>query len=122
MGRVGRPDVCRPRTKVLAKYADQFYAGAAAVIQCRRRNGGAVTYCGVHGEQSFTDALMEKLAAQAGLTTTPLPSRVQLIRRGPYRVLLNYQDTIFNAPAPRGARFVVGSRRVDPAGVAIWEE
>jgi hypothetical protein len=53
---------------------------------------------------------MEKLAAQAGLTTTPLPTRVQLIRRGPYRVLLNYQDTIFNAP-PRAARgFVVGSR------------
>jgi len=111
-----------PDAKVLAKYADQFYAGAAAVIQCRRSNGGAVTYCGVHGEQSLTDALMEKLAAQAGLTTTPLPSRVQLMRRGPYRVLLNYQDTVFNAPAPRGARFVVGSRRVDPAGVAIWEE
>jgi beta-galactosidase len=109
-------------TKVLAKYADQFYAGAAAVIQCRRSNGGAVTYCGVHGEQSFTEALMEKLTGQAGLTTTPLPTRVQLIRKGPYRVLLNYQDTVFNAPAPRGARFVVGSRRVDPAGVAIWEE
>lgn len=111
-----------PDTKVLAKYADQFYAGAAAVTQCRRSNGGAVTYCGVHGEQSFTDALTEKLATQAGLTIAPLPARVQLLRRGPYRVLLNYQDTIFNAPAPRGARFVVGSRRVDPAGVAIWEE
>jgi beta-galactosidase len=112
-------------TKVLAKYADQFYAGAAAVIQCRHGPGGsagAVTYCGVHGEQSFTEALMEKLAGQAGLTTTPLPTRVQLIRKGPYRVLLNYQDTVFNAPAPRGARFIVGSRRVDPAGVAIWEE
>ncbi|MEA2711251.1 MAG: beta-galactosidase [Phycisphaerales bacterium] len=108
--------------KVLAKYADQFYAGAAAVIQRRRSNGGAVTYCGVHGEQSFTEALMEKLAMQAGLTTTSLPTRVQLLRRGPYRVLLNYQDTVFNAPAPRGARFIVGSRRVDPAGVAIWEE
>jgi beta-galactosidase len=111
-----------PEAKGLAKYADQFYAGAAAVIQCRSRNGGAVTYCGVHGEASFTDALMEKLATQAGLSVTPLPPRVQLITRGPYRVLLNYQDTIFNAPAPRGARFVVGSRRVDPAGVAIWEE
>ena len=37
-----------------------------------------MTYCGVHGEQSLTEALMEKLAAQAGLTTTPLPTRVQL--------------------------------------------
>ena len=111
-----------PDAKVIAKYADQFYAGAAAVIQCRRREGGAVTYCGVHGEESFTEALMEKLAAQAGLTTAPLPTRVQIIRRGSYRIALNYQDSTYNAPAPRGAKFIVGSRRMDPAGVAIWEE
>jgi hypothetical protein len=26
------------------------------------------------------------------------------------------------APAPRGARFIVGSSTVEPAGVAVWEE
>ncbi len=112
----------REGTKVLAKYADQFYAGAAAVTQCRHENGGATTYVGVHGEASFVDALMEKVATQAGLERATLPSRVQLIRRGPYRVLLNYQDKAYAAPAPPRVKFLVGSRRVDPAGVAIWEE
>jgi hypothetical protein len=47
---------------------------------------------------------------------------VQLIRRGPYRIVLNYQDKPFVAPSPRGARFVLGAKTVEPAGVAIWEE
>jgi beta-galactosidase len=111
-----------PGTKVLAKYADQFYAGAAAVTQCRRADGGSTTYCGVFGEASFVDALMEKLATQAGMTITSLPPRVHLERRGPYRVLLNFTDKTTTTPSPTGARFIVGSKRVDPAGVAIWME
>ncbi len=112
----------REGTKVIAKYADQVYEGAAAVTQCRCKSGGVVTYCGVYAEASFIDALMEKLAAQADLKTSSLPSRVQLIRRGRYRILLNYQDKPHVAPAPASARFVVGTRNVDPAGVAIWSE
>jgi hypothetical protein len=38
-----------PDTKVLARYADQFYSGAAAVTQAKF-GFGTVTYCGVHGE------------------------------------------------------------------------
>jgi beta-galactosidase len=110
-----------PQTKVLAKYADQFYAGAAAVIQ-RKHGSGVVTYCGVHGEQGFVDALVEDLAEQAGIKASPLPPRVRVLRRGPYRVLLNYQDAVVQAPAPTGTKFLVGSRRVEPAGVAVWEE
>lgn len=109
-------------TRVLAKYADQFYAGAAAVTQCRHVSGGVTTYCGVFAEDAFIDALMEKLSAQAGLKSMPLPARVQLIRRGPYRIVLNYQDQPYSASAPRGAKFVLGSKTVEPAGVAIWEE
>ncbi|HYO09489.1 MAG TPA: beta-galactosidase [Tepidisphaeraceae bacterium] len=110
-------------TKVLAKYSNQFYAGAAAVTQCKRAKGGSTTYCGVHGEAAFVDALVERLATQIGLKgqSPPLPSRVQVIRRGPYHVLLNYLDTQVVAPAAKGARFLVGTRRVEPAGVAIWE-
>jgi beta-galactosidase len=110
------------RSKVVAKYANHMYAGAAAVIQCRRGKTGMTTYCGVYADAPFIEALMEKLATQAELTQTPMPSsRVQLIGRGPYRVLLNYQDNELQAPAPRGARFLVGGEHVEPAGVAIWE-
>jgi beta-galactosidase len=40
-----------PTTRVLAKYADQFYIGAAAVTRARRGHG-TVTYCGVCSEAS----------------------------------------------------------------------
>jgi beta-galactosidase len=110
-----------PETKTIARYADQFYAGAAAVIQ-HRYQGGLVTYCGVFGEESFTDALAERLAAQAKLPVTPLPARVHLVRRGPYRILLNYTTAAVEAPAPARTRFVVGTRKVEAAGVAVWRE
>jgi beta-galactosidase len=110
-----------PTTKVLAKYADQFYTGGAAVIQ-NKRGSGTVTYCGVYADNSFTDALVEKIAAAANLSASPLPPRVQVLRRGRYRIALNYQLVPFDAPAPRGARFLVGTRQVEPVGVAVWEE
>jgi beta-galactosidase len=110
-----------PTTKVVAKYADQFYTGAAAVIAHKYGQGG-VTYCGVYAEQAFTDALIAKVALAAKLPVATLPPRVQILKRGSYRIVLNYQMTTFDAPAPRGARFLVGTRKVDPAGVAVWEE
>src|SRR3954468_7581256 len=64
-----------PGTKVLAKYADQFYAGAAAVTQCKQGTA-TITYCGVYADHSFTDALLERVAKQAELQTHMLPPRV----------------------------------------------
>ncbi|HWP41404.1 MAG TPA: beta-galactosidase [Tepidisphaeraceae bacterium] len=110
-----------PTTRVLAKYADQFYTGAAAVMQ-NRRGKGTVTYCGVYAEQAFTDALVEKVATAGKVPHTPLPPGVQMLRRGSYCIVLNYALSSFDAPAPRNARFLVGSRKVEPVGVAVWEE
>jgi len=110
-----------PETKILAKYDDQFFEGAAAVIQ-RKLDAGVVTYCGVFGEDAFTNALAEKLATQAKITVTALPPRVQLLRRGPYRLLLNYTTNQVEAPAPARTKFLVGARKVEAAGVAVWKE
>ena len=109
-------------TRILAKYADQFYEGAAAVIQKKHGRSGSVTYCGVFGEQDFTNALVESLATQIKLSTCHLPQRVQVCQRGAYKICLNYQDQPCEAPASKTAHFVVGTRTVEPAGVAIWEE
>jgi hypothetical protein len=76
----------------------------------------------VYGEEAFTDALAERIAAQAKLAVTPLPARVQLLRRGPYRILLNFTTDAVDAPAPPRTRFLVGTRKVDGAGVAVWRE
>ena len=108
-------------TKVLARYADQFYASAAAVTQ-RRHGSGTVTYCGVYSEPSLCEHLCEKIATSAKIPVTVLPPRVQLLRRGGQKILLNYQDKTVEAPAPKTARFIVGARKVEPAGVAVWEE
>lgn len=105
--------------KVLARYADQFYQGAAAIIQ-RKHGSGTVTYCGVCGESSLTDALVHRIAASAKLPTKWIPHRTQLLRRDDHWIFLNYQDAPVDAPAPAGAEFVVGDRRVEPAGVAVW--
>jgi len=110
-----------PTTKVLAKYANQFYAGAVAATR-NRRGKGTVTYCGVFAEHTFVEAMLEKLARDANVPVTILPPRVHLLKRGAHRILLNYQDKPITAPVPRGTKFLVGSATVEPAGVAVWEE
>ncbi|MBC8105870.1 MAG: beta-galactosidase trimerization domain-containing protein, partial [Anaerolineae bacterium] len=110
-----------PTTKVLAKYSNQFYAGAVAATR-NRRGKGTVTYCGVYSEQTFVDAMLEKLARDAGVPVSVLPPRVHLLKRGAHRILLNYQDKPITAPAPKGTKFLVGSATVEPAGVAVWED
>jgi beta-galactosidase len=116
-------DMIRPDagTQVLARYADQFYAGAPAVTQ-KKFHSGIVTYCGVYAEVPFIDALAARLARQSHLPVAPLPPRVRLMHRGPWRILLNYQDTPFEAPVDVGTKFLVGQRIVEPAGVAVWRK
>jgi len=108
------------QTRVLAKYADQFYAGVAAVTQ-QRFGKGVVTYCGVFSEGDFTSALLNKITQSAGLPIIPLPDRTQLLRRDGFWIFLNYNETPVDAPAHASARFIIGTRHVEPAGVAVWE-
>lgn len=113
-----------PGTEVLATYADQFYAGAAAVTRAKCGKG-SVNYFGVFSEQPLVDAFVESLARQIGpdrLQSQPVPTRVQVLRRGPYRIALNYQDKPVSTPAPISAKFLVGSAKLGPADVAVWEE
>jgi beta-galactosidase len=111
-------------TEVLATYADQFYAGAAAVTRSKLGKG-AVNYFGVCSEQSLVDTFVESLAKSIGpehLRSQLMPNRVQVLRRGPYRIALNYQDQPIAAPAPASAKFLVGSAKMAPGDVAVWEE
>jgi beta-galactosidase len=113
-----------PRTEVLATYSDQFYAGAAAITRARLGKG-SVNYFGVFSEQPLVDAFVESLAKSIGperLKPVLVPSRVQVLKRGPYRIALNYQDKPVAAPAPASAKFIIGSATIGPADVAVWEE
>jgi beta-galactosidase len=111
-------------TEVLATYADQFYAGATAITRAKCGKG-TVSYFGVFSEQPLVDAFVQWLATQVGperLDAQVLPSRVQVLKRGPYRIALNYEDKAIAAPAPAMAKFIIGSAKLGPAGVAVWEE
>jgi beta-galactosidase len=109
-----------PGTDVLATYADQFYKGAPAITRHRYKNG-TVSYCGVFGQNEIAEALVEMLAKDAGLSGSSLGPRLHVLQRGPYKIALNYRDVAVQAPAPAGAKFVVGNRTMEPAGVAVWE-
>jgi beta-galactosidase len=65
---------------------------------------------------------VEKVATAGKVPHASLPPGVQVLRRGAYRIVVNYGLGSFDAPAARGARFLVGSRKVEPVGVAVWEE
>ncbi|MGF1632747.1 MAG: beta-galactosidase [Phycisphaerae bacterium] len=107
-------------TEVLARHADQFYKGASAVTT-RSHGSGSVTYCGVYDEGTLTRALMRRTAEAAGLPATEMPPHVRQVRRGAVTITLNYGMAAVDVPAPADATFLVGQRRLDPAGVAVWK-
>lgn len=108
--------------EVLANYADQFYAGAPAVVQ-NRYGTGTATFVGAIDEGSLTDAVVEHVARQLDLPVRVIPNRTKLFRMdGGVCVFLNANDKSVEAPAPKWATFLVGDRRVKKADVAIWKE
>jgi beta-galactosidase len=108
-------------TRVLATYSDQFYAGTAAITQSIRGKG-KVTYSGLSAEQTLDEALIERLAGEAGFAISPLPPNVHLLQRDGRKIVVNYQDKPIQAPAPANASFIIGGRTVPPAGVAVWTD
>ena len=110
-----------PGTQVLGTYTDQFYAGAPAITHARYQSG-SVTYCGVVAENGLVDALLEEVVKKTGIGAAVLPPRLQVLRRGPYKIALNYQDAKVDVPAKATAQFIIGARKLDPAGVAVWTE
>ena len=108
--------------EVLAKYADQFYAGTAAVVQ-RKLGAGTVTHVGAIDEGSLADAVVEGVARQLGMPVRVVPARTKLFRMdNGVCVFLNANDKSIDAPAQKWAKFLVGGSRVKKADVAIWKE
>lgn len=108
-------------TEVWATYADQFYAGTAAVTHAWRGKG-SVTFVGPVDSDSLAEAVTEKVLSMAGVGVSKVPApSVRVHRLGEITVALNFSPEAVEAPAPLGAKFVVGERRIPPAGVAVWK-
>ena len=69
-----------------------------------------MTYCGVNAEPTLDEMLIEKLAGEAGLPVSSLPANVHVLERDGRKIVVNYQDKPIEAPAPAGARFIIGGR------------
>jgi beta-galactosidase len=99
-------------TQVEASFAD----GHPAVL---RR--GRLRYLAGAFDAALLAAVLAQAARDAGLAMQPVDGGLRLRRRGTLQFAINYGPSPAVAPAPAGARFVLGSRDLPPAGVAAWE-
>lgn len=98
---------------VLARFTDA--EGGPALTRLGRTRYLA---CGLDTE-ALTQ-VVQAAATAAGLATQRLPEGLRLRRRGALHFAFHSGPGEVDLPAPADARFVLGSRRLGPAGVAAW--
>jgi beta-galactosidase len=116
-------DVLRPGggTETLAVYADQFYAGEAAVTT-RRLGRGTVTYIGAESiDGSLEREVLRLVYERAGARPAAYPPGVYVEWRDGFFVAVNYSSRPCGIPLEPGARIVLGANPLRPADVLIWK-
>jgi beta-galactosidase len=98
-------------SEIIATYED----GAPAAV----RSGRSI-YLATLTDDAFLSNLLVDLCAQAGIWITPLPPTLRLRRRGDLTFAFNLAEASVSAPAPDGARFIIGGAEIEPFGVAVW--
>jgi beta-galactosidase len=117
-------DVLEPAagTEALATYADQFYAGKAAVTH-RKLGKGTVTYVGVHTKDGRLEReVLREVYRRAGVATEDYPEGVHVNWRDGFWVAVNYSSRPVDIPVPSGAEIIFGERRLAPASALVWRE
>jgi beta-galactosidase len=109
-------------TTVLARYADQFYAGKPAAVT-RKLGKGTVTYIGVDSLKGDLEAaLLRKVYSAAGVTPGSVAPDFVVDWRDGFWVGTNFTSVPQQIPAGPAAEVLVGTRSVAPGGVAVWRE
>lgn len=83
---------------------------------------GRYLYLAAWPSTDLLGSLLSSLAAEAGLQPLPLPDGLRLRRRGRWVFAFNYGPDPVKAPAPEGARFLLGGPTIPPYDLALWEE
>jgi len=115
-------DVLKPAggTETLAVYADQFYAGQAAVTT-RRLGRGTVTYVGAASiDGSLEREVLRRVYERAGASPASYPPGVYVEWRDGFFVAVNYSSRPYTVPLEAGARILLGGNPLRPADVLIW--
>jgi beta-galactosidase len=112
----------------VTRWRERIEAGAGVEIAARFDDGdpawlvgGTRHYLGGWPDAELMGAVIAKLAARAGLSTTPLPEGVRWRRRGDVTFAFNYGDEVFRAPGS-AREFLLGGTEIGPSGVAAWRE
>ena len=117
-------DVLKPQagTETMAEYANQYYAGQAAVTH-RRLGRGTVTYVGVHSKDGGLEKdVLKEVYRRAGIATADYRPGVYVDWRDGFWVGVNYSSDTVDMAVPEGAEILLGGRRLPPAGVVVWRE
>lgn len=83
---------------------------------------GAVRYLAAWPDAALLDKIFGDMAAEAGLKIERLPEGVRLRRAGDTRFAFNYGAEVAELPVEPSAGFLLGSKALPPAGVAVWRE
>lgn len=111
-----------PGTDVWATYDDQFYKGEACVTH-RKFGKGTVTYIGADTDDGKLEkAVMHRVYGEAGVPTEDLPYGVVKEWSDGFYIVLNYTSDVQQIAIPDKAEIIIGSVRLEPAGVAVWKE
>jgi beta-galactosidase len=109
-------------TQTLATYADQFYAGAAAVVS-RKLGRGTVTYVGVESlEGDLERDVLRSVYTAAGTPVENFADQFFVEWRDGFWVATNFTSQKQTAPVPANAKVIVGKKEMEPAGVTVWQE
>lgn len=110
------------KKNILVTYADQFYAGKAAVV-VNKLGKGTVTYIGVDTDSGDLERdVLRKVYEQAGATTENYPEGVYVQWRDGFWVAVNYSSNDYQLEIPAKAEILIGNGTLKPAGVTVWKE
>jgi beta-galactosidase len=110
------------KKNILATYADQFYAGKAAVV-VNKLGKGTVTYIGIDTDSGDLERdVLRKVYEQAGATTENYPEGVYVQWRDGFWVAVNYSSNDYQLVIPAKAEILIGNGTLKPAGVTVWKE
>ena len=107
---------------VLAHYANQFYAGKAAVVS-NKIGKGTVTYIGVDTDDLQLERdVLRKVYEQVGATTENYPEGIYVQWRDGFWVAVNYTSNDYTLNLPANAKIILGEKTLKSPGVTVWKE
>ncbi|NDW19109.1 beta-galactosidase [Dysgonomonas sp. 216] len=109
-------------TETWAIYEGDFYEGSPAIVY-RKLGKGSVTYVGVDSKEGKMEkAVLEKLYGILNIPILNLPEGLHIEYRDGFGIAVNYADKTLQLPVSGRAKFIIGNKSIDTAGVSVWKE